>query len=79
MLQSSLRSLCRNISIMAPSATARLPQTMRAAVCDKTGPVNVLQLRDIPVPSPGEGQVLLQVLGFGINRAGKYSSILLQK
>lgn len=56
---------------MAPSATARLPQTMRAAVCDKTGPVNVLQLRDIPVPSPGEGQVLLQVLGFGINRAGK--------
>ncbi|KAF7528758.1 hypothetical protein G7054_g10055 [Neopestalotiopsis clavispora] len=58
---------------MAPSATARLPQTMRAAVCDKTGPVNVLQLRDIPVPSPGEGQVLLQVLGFGINRAEMYT------
>lgn len=46
---------------------------MRAAVCDKTGPVNVLQLRDIPVPSPGEGQVLLQVLGFGINRAEMYT------
>ncbi|KAK6216332.1 hypothetical protein LQW54_003535 [Pestalotiopsis sp. IQ-011] len=56
---------------MASSVTR--PQTMRAAVCDKTGPVSVLQLRDVPAPSPGEGQVLLQVLGFGINRAEMYT------
>ncbi|ETS85051.1 hypothetical protein PFICI_03076 [Pestalotiopsis fici W106-1] len=58
---------------MASQATARQSQTMRAVVCDKTGPVNVLHLRDIPIPSPGEGQVLLQVLGFGINRAEMYT------
>ena len=75
----------RNLTIYLwnPSSArmAPLPKTMRAVVCAETGDIDVLKLQDIPIPTPASGQVLLKILGFGINRAGtchfRVSSILL--
>lgn len=44
-------------------------QTMRAVVVDRPGPPEVLQLRDLPVPPPEPGQVLIRVKAFGLNRS----------
>ncbi|KAJ4415507.1 hypothetical protein N0V82_007309 [Gnomoniopsis sp. IMI 355080] len=52
---------------------APIPKNMRAIVCTTTGPVSVLQLQNQPVPSPKAGQVLIQILGFGINRAEMFT------
>lgn len=52
---------------------APIPKTMRAIVCASPGPISVLQLQTIPVPTPEPGQVLIKVLGFGINRAEMYT------
>ncbi|KAK6833876.1 quinone reductase [Apiospora arundinis] len=49
---------------------APLPKTMRAVVCAETGGIDVLKLQNIPIPTPAHGQVLLKIMGFGINRAG---------
>jgi alcohol dehydrogenase, propanol-preferring len=42
------------------------PATMRAAVLDR--PRGGLEMRDVPVPHPGPGQVLLRVLACGVCR-----------
>lgn len=46
---------------------------MRAIVCAAPGPISVLKMQEIPMPMPDPGQVLIKILGFGINRAGKAS------
>jgi alcohol dehydrogenase, propanol-preferring len=43
-----------------------LPQTMRAAVLEEAG--QPLQLRIVPLPRPGPGQILLRVLACGVCR-----------
>ncbi|KAK8058241.1 hypothetical protein PG994_008689 [Apiospora phragmitis] len=48
---------------------APLPKTMRAV-----GGIDVLELQDIPIPTLAKGQVLIKILGFGINRAGSFSN-----
>jgi len=48
-----------------------LPSAMRAIVCAAPGPISVLKMQEIPVPVPQPGQILLKILSFGINRAGK--------
>ncbi|KAI1205594.1 putative zinc-binding oxidoreductase [Annulohypoxylon truncatum] len=50
-----------------------LPKTMRAVICTATGPVSVMEIRDVPLPTPQPGQVLIKVLGFGINRAEMFT------
>ncbi|KAI8623987.1 putative zinc-binding oxidoreductase [Xylariaceae sp. FL1651] len=50
-----------------------LPKTMRAVVCTATGPIDVMKIQDIPLPTPEPGQVLLRILGFGINRAEMFT------
>jgi len=40
---------------------------MKAVQFDKYGPVEVLDVRDVPVPEPGPGQVLVRVRAAGIN------------
>ncbi|KAI0474123.1 hypothetical protein GGR56DRAFT_676554 [Xylariaceae sp. FL0804] len=46
---------------------------MRAVVCTATGDVGVMEIQDLPLPTPAAGQVLLKILGFGINRAEMYT------
>ena len=43
--------------------------TMRAVVIDHPGGPGVLRVRDVPVPRPVPGQVLLRVHAFGLNRS----------
>lgn len=40
---------------------------MKAALCTHYGPPEELELRDVPTPSPGEGQVLISVKSCGVN------------
>ena len=42
---------------------------MKAMVIERYGPPDVLQLREIPTPSPGEGQVLLRIRAASVNAA----------
>ncbi len=43
--------------------------SMRAAVLDAPGPPEALQIREVPMPVPGPGQVLIKVEAFGLNRS----------
>jgi NADPH:quinone reductase len=42
---------------------------MKAVVLDAPGPPETLQLREIPIPTPRNGWVLIRVEAFGINRS----------
>src|SRR5881392_1085772 len=43
--------------------------TMRAVVLDAPGPAEALRIRELPVPQPRPGWVLIRVKAFGINRS----------
>src|SRR3954452_1068003 len=43
--------------------------TMRAAVCVRAGGPEVLEIREVPVPSVRAGWSLVQVKGAGLNRS----------
>src|SRR2546429_7523549 len=43
--------------------------TMRAVVLDGPGPPEALRIRELPVPQPRPGWVLIRVKAFGINRS----------
>ena len=45
-----------------------MPQTMQAVFATRPGGPEVLQARDIPVPRPGPGEVLIRVAAAGVNR-----------
>ena len=45
-----------------------LPETMREIFFDGAGGPNVIKLRVAPVPQPGPGKVLVEVVAAGINR-----------
>src|ERR1700742_1637855 len=49
-----------------PSA---VPATMRAVVLDAPGPPSALAIRELPVPVPAPGWVLIRVRAFGLNRS----------
>lgn len=46
-----------------------MPDMMRAIVLDAPGPSSALAMRELPVPSPGNGWVLIKVRAFGLNRS----------
>ena len=48
---------------------ATIPVTMRAVVLDAPGPPEALRVREIPVPTPRAGEVLIKVEAFGLNRS----------
>jgi NADPH2:quinone reductase len=45
-----------------------IPTSMRAIVIDGKGGPEVLRPRDVPVPVPGAGQILVRVAAAGVNR-----------
>lgn len=51
-----------------PSADPKR-RTMRAVVLEGPGPLEALQLRDLPLPAPGSDQVRIRVLAAGLNRS----------
>jgi NADPH2:quinone reductase len=46
-----------------------MTRTMRAVVLDAPGPPEALTIRDIPIPEPPPGWVLIEVKAFGLNRS----------
>ncbi len=46
-----------------------MADTMRAVVLDAPGSPDALQIRDLPVPEPPNGWVLIEVKAFGLNRS----------
>jgi NADPH:quinone reductase len=46
-----------------------MPEMMRAVVLDGPGPPEALTIRDVPVPDPAPGWVLIKVMAFGLNRS----------
>src|SRR5438045_6049276 len=42
---------------------------MRAVVLDAPGPPEALTIRELPVPTPAAGWVLIEVKAFGVNRS----------
>jgi NADPH:quinone reductase len=53
----------------------RLMSTMRAIVLDGPGPPDSLQIRDVPIPTPSRGWVLIAVKAFGLNRSELHSRL----
>ncbi|MGB0922544.1 MAG: NAD(P)H-quinone oxidoreductase [Alphaproteobacteria bacterium] len=49
-----------------------MTQSMRAIIISEAGDADVLQLADMPVPSPKAGEVLIKVAAAGINRGDIY-------
>ncbi len=49
------------VSAGSTAATQAIPQTMRAAAFDKGGGPEVLTIHQLPVPTPGPGEVLIAV------------------
>jgi NADPH2:quinone reductase len=46
-----------------------MTDTMRAIVLDAPGPPDALTIRELPVPTPAAGWVLVEVKAFGLNRS----------
>jgi len=46
-----------------------MTDTMRAIVVDEPGPPGALTIRELPVPTPAAGWVLIEVKAFGLNRS----------
>jgi NADPH:quinone reductase len=42
---------------------------MRAVVLDAPGPPEALQIRELPIPNPRPGWVLIEIRAFGVNRS----------
>src|SRR5437899_8463947 len=49
--------------------------TMRAVVLDAPGPPEALTIRELPVPQPRPGWVLIRVKAFGLNRSELHTRI----
>src|SRR3954469_12173389 len=49
--------------------------TMRAVVLDEPGPVDHLQVRDVPIPEPRPGWVVIRVEAFGLNHSEQYTRL----
>ncbi len=47
----------------------QLPEMMRQVIFEGSGGPDVIRIAEAPVPRPGEGEVLVKVVGAGVNRA----------
>lgn len=70
---------------MASPTAPAIPTSMQVIRFDTFGGASVLQLRTIPVPRPGPGELLVKVEAAGVNpvdykiRAGKYPAVKADK
>lgn len=53
----------------SPQPKSVMTRTMKAVVLDAPGPPSSLRIRELPIPAPRTGWVLLRVLAFGLNRS----------
>ena len=53
---------------MSPSTSTSLPTTMKQIHFEGAGGPEVIRVGDAPVPSPGPGKVLVEVVAAGVNR-----------
>ena len=52
-------------------STSEIPKVMRGILVEETGGVEVLKYKsDLPVPTPGEGEILVKNEIMGINMIG---------
>src|SRR3989442_13732667 len=55
------------VRLMAVRPSVRaIPATMKAAAIDRFGPPDVLEVREVPTPQPGPGEVLIAIHTAGI-------------
>jgi NADPH:quinone reductase-like Zn-dependent oxidoreductase len=47
----------------------RAPERMKAAYCERYGPPEVVEIRDVARPTPSDGQVVVRVRAASVNRA----------
>lgn len=57
------------ITRVEPSGREVLMSIMKAVVLNAPGPPDALQIRDLPIPTPRPGEVLIKVEAFGLNRS----------
>jgi NADPH2:quinone reductase len=57
------------VSTQGEAEQEEMAETMRAVVLDAPGPVDNLNIRDLPVPEPEPGWVRIKVMAFGLNRS----------
>jgi NADPH:quinone reductase len=62
-------SSCLCVAVAQRRSVSSMPDTMRAIVLDRPGPPTALALREVPVPVPPRGWVLIRVKAFGLNRS----------
>src|SRR5438128_5431324 len=53
--------------------------TMRAVVLAAPGPPEALRIRELPLPEPRPGWVLIKVMAFGLNRSELHTRLGLAK
>src|SRR5215211_6399883 len=58
-----------NVRLADSHRRGEMTATMRAVVLDAPGPPAALRIRELPVPEPRPGWVLIRVKAFGINRS----------
>lgn len=46
---------------------------MKAVVVRERGPPSVLKLEELPIPTTREGEVLVRIRAFGLNRADMFT------
>lgn len=62
-----LALLARTMSWSSAAAASQIPTQMRAAQIQEQGDIGVIQVRQVDVPKPGPGQVLVRVEYAGNN------------
>src|SRR5437868_25833 len=61
--------MTRQQRLYAAAVARPKTETMRAIVLDAPGPPDALTIRELPVPTPAAGWVLIDVKAFGLNRS----------
>lgn len=71
-LQRKTRSALMQPGSTSPPDRPEIPETMLAAVHDRYGGPDVIEVREVPTPVPGPGQVLVRVRAASLNQVDQY-------